>query len=78
MNKIAYLDGESYEIEAGETLLNFIERQREKGCVPTLCYDDRLEPFGSRRPGKIQTSHSLDRRGRGGGAGRGMAGRGGE
>ena len=53
MNKIAYLDGETYEIEAGETLLNFIERQREKGCVPTLCYDDRLEPFGEGNPSPV-------------------------
>lgn len=60
MNKIAYLDGETYEIEAGETLLNFIERQREKGCVPTLCYDDRLEPFGSCRVCSVEVALSED------------------
>jgi len=60
MNKRAYLDGEAYEIEAGETLLNFIERQREKGCVPTLCYDDRLEPFGSCRVCSVEVALSED------------------
>ncbi|MDP7395687.1 MAG: formate dehydrogenase subunit alpha [Lentisphaeria bacterium] len=60
MNKTAYLDGEACEIEAGENLLNFIERQRGKGCVPTLCHDERLEPFGSCRLCSVEVANSED------------------
>ena len=41
------LDGERVEVQRGETLYQIAERERKE--IPTLCYDDRLEPFGGCR-----------------------------
>ena len=41
------LDGEAITFNQGETLYQIAERHRKD--VPTLCYDPRLEPFGSCR-----------------------------
>lgn len=60
MSEQAYLDGNPYDIEAGETLLKFIDRHRGKGTIPTLCYDDRLEPFGSCRVCSVEVALAED------------------
>ncbi len=49
MSSSAFLDGVAHEIKDGESLYDFIERNIGKGTVPTLCYDSRLESFGSCR-----------------------------
>jgi predicted molibdopterin-dependent oxidoreductase YjgC len=41
------LDGEEVDFAEGETLYEVAQRHRKE--VPTLCYDPRLEPFGSCR-----------------------------
>lgn len=41
------LDGETVEFEPGETIYAVARRHRKD--VPTLCYDERLEPFGACR-----------------------------
>lgn len=41
------LDGESVSFTPGETLYQVAERHQRE--IPTLCYDDRLEPFGGCR-----------------------------
>ena len=41
------LDGKDVEFTPGETLYQVSQRQRAD--VPTLCYDERLEPFGACR-----------------------------
>jgi len=41
------LDGEEVEFSPGETLYEVAERHRRD--IPTLCYDERLEPFGGCR-----------------------------
>jgi len=41
------LDGEEVAFEPGETIFEVSERHARE--VPTLCYDDRLEPFGGCR-----------------------------
>lgn len=41
------LDGETVAFERGETLFEIAQRQRRD--VPSLCYDDRLDPFGGCR-----------------------------
>lgn len=41
------LDGETVEFTPGETIYQVAERHRRE--IPTLCYDDRLEPFGGCR-----------------------------
>jgi hypothetical protein len=41
----AFLDGEPQRYEAGDTVLRFIDRQRGRGFVPTLCDAPHLCPF---------------------------------
>lgn len=41
------LDGEEVAFTPGETIYQVAERHRRE--IPTLCYDDRLEPFGGCR-----------------------------
>ena len=41
------LDGETVPFSEGETLYEIAARRRRE--VPTLCYDPRLEPFGTCR-----------------------------
>ncbi len=41
------LDGETVAFERGETLFEIAQRHRRD--VPSLCYDDRLDPFGGCR-----------------------------
>ncbi len=47
--KIAFINGDAYEIHDGETVLTLIKRSLEKDTVPTLCDAENLEPFGSCR-----------------------------
>ncbi|UCC25084.1 MAG: (2Fe-2S)-binding protein [Gemmatimonadales bacterium] len=42
-----FLDGQEVRFETGETLFQVAERYGKP--IPTLCYDDRLEPFGGCR-----------------------------
>jgi len=49
MTETAYINGTPYRIEAGETLYQFVSRHLGREAIPTLCYDERLEPFGSCR-----------------------------
>jgi len=45
----AFLNGVSYPIEQGESILTFSRRSNTEHVVPTLCDDSRLEPYGSCR-----------------------------
>ncbi|MDN5204979.1 formate dehydrogenase subunit alpha [Fulvivirgaceae bacterium BMA10] len=49
MSKIAYIDDQPFEIQDGETILQFIKRYKEEDTVPTLCDAPNLDPFGSCR-----------------------------
>ena len=60
MSKTATLDGKTYRIVEGESILQFIERHTHKGAVPTLCYDERLEPFGSCRVCSVEIAYADD------------------
>ncbi|NQU40356.1 MAG: formate dehydrogenase subunit alpha [Lentisphaerae bacterium] len=60
MSRHAHLDGKPSPIEAGETILHFIERHTSKGSIPTLCYDERMEPFGSCRVCSVEVALSAD------------------
>jgi predicted molibdopterin-dependent oxidoreductase YjgC len=42
-----FLDGQEVSFQPGETLFQVAERYGKQ--IPTLCYDDRLEPFGGCR-----------------------------
>jgi len=48
MSKFAYVDGVAFEIGEDETILRFAERHQVNS-IPTLCDDQRLEPFGACR-----------------------------
>lgn len=50
----AFIDGQAYPIEKGETILAFANRQ--KIAIPTLCDDSRLEPFGSCRVCSVEVA----------------------
>lgn len=60
MNKTASINGQVHEIVEGETLLQFVERYHGKRTVPTLCYDELLEPFGSCRVCSVEVAMAAD------------------
>jgi formate dehydrogenase major subunit len=49
LTKTALINGQSYAIQPGETILSFVRRYKGKDYVPTLCDAPNLEPFGSCR-----------------------------
>jgi len=46
---IIHIDGEEFSFEAGDTILNCVDRHRGRGQVPTLCDAPQLEPYGACR-----------------------------
>ena len=46
---VAYINGQPFEIEEGESILSFLRRNRGQDSVPTLCDAPNLDPFGSCR-----------------------------
>ncbi|MFO1482507.1 MAG: formate dehydrogenase subunit alpha [Verrucomicrobiaceae bacterium] len=56
----AYIDGEPHRFEAGDTLLNFIDRHRGRGFVPTLCDAPQLEPYGACRVCSVEVALQAD------------------
>ncbi|MBI1224669.1 MAG: formate dehydrogenase subunit alpha [Bacteroidetes bacterium] len=49
LTKTALINGQSFAIQPGETILSFVRRYKGKDYVPTLCDAPNLEPFGSCR-----------------------------
>ncbi|HRO74383.1 MAG TPA: 2Fe-2S iron-sulfur cluster-binding protein, partial [Saprospiraceae bacterium] len=47
--KIAYINGDPFALQEGETILSFVRRHTTYDRVPTLCDAPNLEPFGSCR-----------------------------
>lgn len=56
----AFIDGEPCRFEAGETLLNFIDRHKGRGFVPTLCDAPQLEPYGACRVCSVEVALQPD------------------
>lgn len=56
----AYIDGEPFTFEQGDTLLRFIDRQRGRGHVPTLCDAPQLEPYGACRVCSVEVAMQQD------------------
>ncbi|MBR9920965.1 MAG: formate dehydrogenase subunit alpha [Bacteroidetes bacterium] len=54
--KYAYLNGQAFEIEEGETVLNFLRRHDPSRKVPTLCDSPNLDPFGSCRVCSVEVA----------------------
>lgn len=59
-NQTAYLDGHPQSIEDGESLLNFIDRHKGRGHVPTLCDAPQLEPYGACRVCSVEVALQAD------------------
>ncbi len=57
--KIAYINNEPYEIEDGESILNFLKRHHTEK-VPTLCDAPNLEAFGSCRVCSVDVAFEQD------------------
>jgi formate dehydrogenase major subunit len=49
MNKIAFIDNTPYRLTEGETILEFVRRNKGRELIPTLCQADNLENYGSCR-----------------------------
>lgn len=49
MEKTAYIDNVPYQVIPGETILEFVRRNRDRELIPTLCQADNLENYGSCR-----------------------------
>ncbi len=56
----AYIDGEPLQFKSGDTLLNFIDRHRGRGHVPTLCDAPQLEPYGACRVCSVEVALQPD------------------
>ncbi len=59
-NKTAYIDGAPHLIEDGDSLLNFIDRYKGRGHVPTLCDAPQLEPYGACRVCSVEVALDAD------------------
>jgi formate dehydrogenase major subunit len=57
---IAFIDGAPLAFEPGDTLLNFIDRHRGRGHVPTLCDAPQLKPYGACRVCSVEIAQSPD------------------
>ena len=58
LNKIAFINGHPYQIEAGETILEFASRNQIS--IPTLCDDSRLDSFGACRVCSVDVALQAD------------------
>ncbi len=56
----AYIDGEPHQFESGDTLLNFVDRHRGRGHVPTLCDAPQLTPYGACRVCSVEVAMAAD------------------
>ena len=54
--KFAYIDGQPYPIEEGESMLAFIRRHKGEQQVPTLCDAPNLDPFGACRVCSVEVA----------------------
>jgi len=59
-DKQAFLNGVSYSIHQGETILSFSRRLNDTSIIPTLCDDTRLEPYGSCRVCSVDVALTAD------------------
>ena len=57
-DKIAFINGQPYPIETGESILQF--SQRHDFSIPTLCDDSRLESFGACRICSVEVALQAD------------------
>lgn len=58
--KLAYINGQSYDLKDGETILSFVRRHTTYDYIPTLCDAPNLEPFGSCRVCSVEVGLKED------------------
>ncbi len=58
MDITAHIDDIPFEIKEGETILDFIRRNRGRDLVPTLCQADNLINYGSCRICSVEVALS--------------------
>ena len=56
----ASIDGVPQQFQSEDTLLNFIDRHRGRGHVPTLCDAPQLKPYGACRVCSVEIAQSPD------------------
>ena len=56
----AFIDGEPYFFQNGETVLNVVDRHRGRGHVPTLCDAPQLKPYGACRVCSVEVAMQSD------------------
>ncbi|MBB5031269.1 formate dehydrogenase subunit alpha [Prosthecobacter vanneervenii] len=56
----AFIDGDAYSFNEGDTLLDFIDRHRGRGHVPTLCDAPQLDPYGACRVCSVEVALQAD------------------
>jgi NADH dehydrogenase/NADH:ubiquinone oxidoreductase subunit G len=59
MSKMAFIDGKPFALNEKESILQFAERHNT-GVIPTLCDDERLEPYGACRLCSVDVSLNED------------------
>ncbi|MGB3130570.1 MAG: 2Fe-2S iron-sulfur cluster-binding protein, partial [Saprospiraceae bacterium] len=57
--KYASINGQNYELKAGESILTFVKRHFGKDYIPTLCDAPNLEAFGSCRVCSVEVSRTI-------------------
>lgn len=60
METTAYIDNIPYQIEEGETILDFVRRNKGRELVPTLCQADNLMNYGSCRVCSVEVALKKD------------------
>ena len=58
--KKGFIDGHSYTMRDGETILSFLKRHKGNDFVPTLCDAPNLDPFGACRVCSVEVSLEED------------------
>ena len=58
LQQIAFVNGQPYRIEAGESILQFSQRQQIS--IPTLCDDSRLQSYGACRVCSVEVALQAD------------------
>ncbi len=56
----AFIDGEPYLFQNGETVLSVVDRHRGRGHVPTLCDAPQLKPYGACRVCSVEVALQAD------------------
>ncbi len=60
LQNMAFLDGQPFRLEKGETILQFAKRHLGQDHIPTLCDDPRMKPYGACRVCSVEVALQSD------------------